>query len=747
MVESQSTSCVIPGFAVAAEVTRLILVRRKRIKSEPPHVGCYGIKNLSWCLLTGGFSLAVAVSAQSESKSTNHWAFKPPVQVSVPASKSESWSRTSTDRFILARLEAKGIRPNSDAESQVFLRRVFFDLIGLPPTLDEINTWTPQLRENTDKALPQLVDQLLAHPGFGARWGKHWLDVARFAESAGQSRNISYRFAWPYRNWVIDALNADMPFDRFILAQIAGDLLPSTSRKQLERQHTATGFLLVGPKLLNENNKSLVYRMGVVDDQIDTTFRAFMGLTVGCARCHDHFYDPVASRDYHALAGIFRSTKNLAGVKSNNNTIDNGLFPLGEGGQAIIDKIAAAEAHLKEVTPIFTKARLAQAGLENDIKDAKAASASAEKIAALEKELEVAKKVHKEKAKIYQDARKSIPEPPPSVMAVKEGDSIADCELFTAGDVGQPGKTVPRGTLSFLLATVPMETISTNQSGRMQLARWIADSRNPLTARVIVNRVWSHLFGRGLVDTPDNFGTIGSTPSHPELLDHLALGFVEKGWSIKTLIRTLMRSRVYRLSSDHDEAAFAMETDNRLLWRMNRRRLEGEMIRDAMLHVANRLDSAPIKGSVVGDIATFEMNPTHLGNLRASHTNGTYRSVYLPVVRAALPDMMKVFDAADPSLVVGQRDVTTVAPQALFLMNNEFVKQQARHAAERLLAIAPACDRIDATFQVLLGRKPSTSERQLLTKTLAAAGGSDPVALWADVCHGLMASGEFRTIY
>ncbi len=313
-----------------------------------------------------------------------HWSFQPPTAPEVPEVERQDWARTDIDRFILARLESEGLEPNADAEPQVLLRRVFFDLIGLPPTLEDIETWTLQLRDSVAEALPKLIDELLARPAFGQRWGKHWLDVARFAESAGQSRNVSYRFAWPYRNWVIDAVNADMPFDRFILEQIAGDLLPAENRRQVERQHTATGFLIVGPKLLNERNQSLVYRMGVVDDQIDTTFRAFMGLTVGCARCHDHFYDPVTARDYYALAGIFRSTKNLAGVKANTNNIDNGLFPLGENGQAIIDQIAAAEKHLKEVTPIFTKARRAQMGLENDIKDAMAASATAEELAKLE---------------------------------------------------------------------------------------------------------------------------------------------------------------------------------------------------------------------------------------------------------------------------------------------------------------------------------------------------------------------------
>ena len=695
-----------------------------------------------------GLAALLAQEAMGEVDSTaaGHWAYRAPLRQDIPSVKMDQWPRTAIDRFILARLESNGIRPNADADPQILLRRVFFDLIGLPPTLQDIETWTSQLRDNPDTALPDLVDHLLSKPGFGQRWGKHWLDVARFAESSGQSRNISYRFAWPYRNWVIDAVNADLPFDRFILEQLAGDLLPSETREQRERQHTATGFLLVGPKLLNENNKSMVYRMGVVDDQIDTTFRAFMGLTVACARCHDHFFEPITSRDYYAVAGIFRSTRNLAGVKSNNNTVDNGLLPLGEGGQAIIDQIAAAEAHLKEVTPIFTKARRAQMGLENDIKDARAASMPADKIADLERELEKAKVVHQEKLKAFRDAQKAIPEPPPSVMAAVEGETIVDSELFKAGDVGQPGEKIPRGTLAFLLDSVPMESIGERESGRIQLARWIADRRNPLTARVMVNRVWHHLFGEGLVDSPDNFGAIGGKPSHPELLDHLAIQFVEDGWSVKRLIRIMVLSRVYRISSDHDPASFAIDSANRLHWRMNRRRLEGEAIRDALLFAAGKLDQSHLEGSVVSEMGTFEMKAEYRDKLLAAHTAGNYRSVYLPVVRAALPEMIKVFDGADPSLVVGSRDTTTVAPQALFLLNNEYVKEQARFTAERLLEEDHE-DRIETAFRSLLGRDPSESERQLVAESLANAEASVPREVWTDLCHGMIASGEFRTVY
>lgn len=690
------------------------------------------------------FFLALGTAFAEPVDPASHWSFQPIADPAPPEVKNADWPRSSADKFILAELESKGLAPNADAEPHVLLRRVFFDLIGLPPTLDEIETWIPRLESDLDSALPDLIEQLLARPEFGQRWGKHWLDVARFAESAGQSRNISYRFAWPYRNWVIDSLNADLPFDQFVTQQIAGDLLPAEDRKQLERQHTGTGFLLVGPKLLNEPNTSLIYRMGVVDDQIDTTFRAFMGLTVGCARCHEHFYDPISTRDYYALAGIFRSTQNLAGVKSNNNFIDNGLFPLGEDGQAIIDEIQRAEAHFKAVTPPFVAARREDTNLQNQLNDAKAANAPAEEIAELEKKLEKAKALHKETLKIFQDARSAIPEPPPSVMAVKEGDA-ADCELFQAGDVGQPGERIPRGSLGFLHS---LETIADNESGRLQLANWIVDPKNPLTSRVIVNRLWGHLFGVGLVDTPDNFGGLGAQPSHPELLDHLATEFMENGWSLKGFIKTLMLSRAYRLSSTHAEAAFAIDPDNRLRWRMSPRRLEGEAIRDTMLHVAGRLDLTQLETSAVSEKGTFEGKIDLLNELRASHDHGNYRSVYLPVMRAALPDMMKVFDAPDPSMVSGRRKTSTVAPQALFLMNNPWVLEQAKAAAQQLLDREPDdAARIDDAFLLLLSRKPSSEERSILTQFLASNSSDDPLERWTEICHGLIASGEFRFVY
>ncbi|MEM7011582.1 MAG: DUF1549 and DUF1553 domain-containing protein [Verrucomicrobiota bacterium] len=690
------------------------------------------------------FALSWTTLASAEQADPRrHWSFQPLAAPELPTTEDANWSRTNIDQFLLRRLEEAGLKPNPDADPHTLLRRVFFTVIGLPPTPEEIRTWAPRLAENPDETLPKLLDDLLARPAFGQRWGKHWLDVARFAESAGQSRNISYRFAWAYRNWVIDAFNADMPFDRFVHEQLAGDLLPAATREESERQHAGTGFLLVGPKLLNENNTSLVYRMGVVDDQIDTTFRAFMGLTVGCARCHEHFFDPITTRDYYALAGIFRSTKNLAGVKSNNNTIDNGLFPLGEDGQEIIDEIARAEAYLLEVTPIFTKARRAQMGLENDIKDAKARSAAAEELAELEQALEEAKVVHKEKLKIFQDARKAIPEPPPSVMAVKEGDLVADCEIFNAGDVGQPGEIVPRGTIGFLADRAPLETIATNESGRMQLANWITDSQNPLTARIIVNRVWGHVFGVGLVDTPDNFGGLGAEPSHPELLDHLAIQFVERGWSVKDLIKTLMLSRAFHLSSEHSSAAYAIDADVRLRWRMNPRRLEAEAIRDSLLFVAGNLDLAQVNSSAVSELGMFEGKVDMLDQLRASHDHGNYRSVYLPVMRAALPDMMKDFDAADPSTVSGARKTSTVAPQALFLMNNPWVIEQTQVVAQQLQEIEEQSKKIDAVYLRILGRTPTESERKFVQEFVTNQGDE----IWAEVCHSLIASGEFRTIY
>lgn len=677
------------------------------------------------------------VSANSDSPL---WALQPPSKQGIPKVKDDSWPANEIDHFVLNRLEEKVLHPNPDANAETWLRRVTFDLIGLPPTIDEMNAF---LNDDSAEAKTKVVDRLLASPGFGQRWGRHWLDVARFGESAGQSRNISYRFAWRYRNWVIDAFNKDLPYDQFIIQQLAGDLLEADTQDQRDSQHIATGFLMVGPKLLNENNKSLVYRMGVVDDQIDTTFRAFMGLTIGCARCHDHKYDPIPTRDYYALAGIFRSTENLCGVESNNNTIDNGLYPLGKGGEKVLAEIDAKKKIFESLSKDLAKARRHQQSQEAKLRELMKKNAPMSEITKQQEIVNMAKATYRDVARRRNKARSAIPKPPPSAMAAREGKTIKDSEVFQSGDVGNPGKAVPRGMLSAFHKVCPPSKIGTRESGRLQLAHWIANRRNPLTARVMVNRIWHHLFGIGIVNTVDNFGSLGELPVHPELLDHLAVRLMDEGWSIKKMIRQIVLSRTYALSSNHNSRAYAADPDNRFLWRMSRRRLEGEAIRDAMLAVAGRLDTSHRQGSAVSEQGMFEMSPQHRVRLHTSYGVETCRSTYLPVMRAALPHALSLFDAPNPSLVVGKRAVTTVAPQALYLLNDEFVIENAKAVAAKVADTKGSdTDRIHFAYRLLLNREPNSAERERLLEYLRTEPND-----WMSICHVLMASAEFRTLY
>ena len=676
---------------------------------------------------------------QRPDSATDFWAFQPPKPVTSPKVKQSDWPLSPMDRFILEQLESRGLTPSKRATKATLIRRATLDLHGIPPTLAEVDAF---LKDDSPSAFARVVDRLLSSPRFGERWGRHWLDVARFAESAGQSRNVSFRFAWRYRNRVIDLLNADVPYDRFILEQIAGDLLPAKSKAQQDQQHISTGFLLVGPKLLNERTGSLIYRMGVVDDQIDTTFRAFMGLTVGCARCHDHKYDPIPARDYYAIAGIFRSCDNLCGVEANTNTDDAGLYPLGEGGEKLLAEIERRKQMFVDARKTYLDAKRAKEKLEAQLRTLKKKGISKEEEDKRQKEIKVAFEKMKVELRKFVKARQSIPKPPPSAMAVREGKKVDDCELFLRGDVRKPSKKVPRGAIQILTKTVPFEKIQPKQSGRMQLAKWLADRRNPLTARVRVNRIWHHLFGRGLVPTPDNFGRLGQPPSHPQLLDHLAVDFM-KDWSTKRLIRRIMLSCVYQQSSQHRAKAYRLDPDNALLWRMSRRRMEGEAIRDSLLYVARNLDLQQFRGSIISELGMFEMGQKYQGQLRASYQKASYRSVYLPMMRAALPDLLMVFDAPDSSLVRGQRDITTVASQALLMLNDDLVIQQAKALVKRIVREQGDESRARLAFRLTLCREPSETELRRILRFVESSSEQD----WLDVCHVLLASAEFRTIY
>ncbi|HYH63457.1 MAG TPA: DUF1549 domain-containing protein, partial [Urbifossiella sp.] len=516
-------------------------------------------------------------------KGREFWSFQPPKKASAPAVKDAAWPRSDIDRFLLAALEAKGLHPVGDADRRTLIRRVYLDLTGLPPTAEEVEAFAA---DADAKAFEKVVDRLLASPRFGERWGRHWLDVARYAETSGKTANFNFPHAWRYRDYVIAALNADKPYDVFVKEQLAGDLLPSADPTVRAERLIATGFLAIGPRALNERN-GIQYELDTADEQIDVTTQAFLGITAACARCHDHKFDPIPQRDYYALAGIFRSTETCYGtvrfVQSQRPSpllelpkgcgLPAAVEPLTAAGRAATEKaIADITQRMKDtkepINNIFNAAQLALSRSKLDSFDADGAP------------------------KLLAMGARDKPAgfgggfgPPkgakggfgPGLFGSR---NVADSPLYVRGEVDKPGEIVPRG---FLQVLTPSPRPIRAGSGRKELAEWVASKDNPLTARVMVNRVWLNLFGQGLVPTPDNFGVAGRPPTNPALLDSLAVTFVEDGWSVKKLIRRIVLSRAYQLDSRTDARNAEADPDNALVWRMSPRRLDAEALRDSML--------------------------------------------------------------------------------------------------------------------------------------------------------------------
>jgi hypothetical protein len=655
------------------------------------------------------------------------WAFQPPRRQRHPNVKDTAWPKSDIDAFLLAALEAKGLRPVADADARTLLRRITFDLVGLPPSPEEVEAFTAAYAADPDAALAAVVDRLLASPRFGERWGRHWLDVARYAESSGRANNFAYPHAWRYRDYVLAAFNADKPYDQFLREQLAGDLLPAKDDVQRTEFLIATGFLAIGPKTHNEFN-ARQFQMDLADEQIDATFQAFQALTVACARCHDHKFDPIPQSDYYAVAGIFRSTVTCYGtlrmIQSNQ---PSPLITLPKGGGATVG-----------LAPLSATRR---AGLEDQIKNLRSQATRITGDNALIRRLFLNTRVAVLRGQL--DLYEPDGTPKLLAMGVRDGTFPADSPVYNRGELDQPGEKVRRGFPRVLTTRQPTIRAS---SGRRELAEWIASKDNPLTARVMVNRVWLHLIGHGLVATPDNFGASGQTPSHPELLDHLALSFVDHGWSVKQLIRTIVLSRAYRLSSDFDATNHEADPDNVLVWRMPKRRLEAEALRDTMLAVSGRIDLTPPKGSVVARNGE--------GNIGFAFRQGgdaaaadPHRSVYLPIVRDLVPEVLTLFDFPDPSLIIGERATTTIPAQSLYLMNNPFVLRQAEGLADRLLASGGTADedaKLVLAFQLCYSRPPSAKERAGARRFLADYGKEHSRrATWTALCQALFVSAEF----
>jgi hypothetical protein len=647
---------------------------------------------------------SVSVSAQDRS----FWSFQPVANPIPPAVKDTAWQRSPIDRFILAKLEENSLAPVPPADRSTLIRRAFFDLIGLPPTAEEVQAFVHDERPD---AFTKVVDDLLASPHYGERWGRYWLDVARYGEDQAHSfQPRLYPNGFRYRDWVVRALNRDMPYDQFVIDQIAGDLIDGPDRAD---RLPALGFFACGPVYYGDSKKHDQFA-----ERIDTLTRGFLGLTVACARCHDHKYDPIPTTDYYALAGVFASTDYVEVPSAPKEQIE------------AYDKAQAAiEAKNKEINA-FLKAeaeRLKQkvAGT-NQLKqfERMLTGEAKEKVKAIRAELELLKK--------------NSPPKYPVIHTLGEASNATDMPVLIRGNADTPGAKVPRRFLAVLGGD---RSTFQHGSGRLELARAIASPDNPLTARTMVNRIWQHHFGRGLVATASNFGTLGDRPTHPELLDWLARQFIESGWSIKALHRTIMLSATYQQSSRFDSIAFNKDPGNAMLWRMNRRRLDVEAWRDSMLAVSGRLDQ-----SIGGQSVSLDAP----ANQR--------RTCYAAISRHDLSWMLRLFDFPDPNITSGGRTLTTVPLQQLFVLNSDFMLTNARAVAARLQTASGSdqddSERIRQAYLLLYGRTPGQREVELGLAYLQSpepgkAGGKsahDTPNRWERYTQALLASNEFLFI-
>ncbi len=620
-----------------------------------------------------------AVRGVSKEATEGHWAFRPIRPPDLPRVRDAAWVRSSVDPFVLVALESRGWRPSPEADRRTLIRRVTLGLTGLPPTAEEVEEFEQDPRPD---AYERLVERLLSSPAYGERWARHWLDVARYADSKGYvfREDRRYPFSYTYRDYVVTSFNEDLPFDRFIMEQLAADRLVGDHKKSL----AAMGFLTLGRRFLNNIHD-------IIDDRIDVTMRGLMGLTVGCARCHDHKYDPIPMSDYYSLYGVFASSvepKELPVIDENSDDPQVREF------QA---KLAQLKAELEK----FEKEN--EKGLREGDRVLR------------EKRVELKNKIDSHLA--------NHPGSPPRAMVLYDKGEPVQPRVFLRGNPNQPGEAVPR---QFLQVVAGEERKPfTEGSGRLELARAIASPDNPLTARVLVNRVWAWHFGRGLVDSPSDFGVRTPPPSHPELLDHLASRFIAEGWSLKNLHRWIVLSNTYRQSSQSaaDHPGASADPENRWLWRMNRQRLDYETMRDSMLFVAGRLNRK-IGGPAIAP------NRSQLENRR---------TIYEFIDRQNLSGERRMFDFANPDTHCPQRFTTTVPQQALFWMNDSFVEQQAAALANRATGTTEA-DRLERLFRFAYGRRPRPEERALAADFLRQ---EESPQRWVRLAQALLASNEF----
>lgn len=708
-----------------------------------------------------------ATSTATPAAAVAHWAFQPVSSVRLPPGEPQ-WSGHPIDRFIAAKWKEEGLRPAPNADKGALLRRAYFDLIGLPPPPEAV---TEFLNNSAPNALDQVVETLLASPRYGERWGRFWLDVVRYADTAGDNADYPVPEARLYRDYVIESFNCDRPYDQFVREQLAGDILASTNPEdRYSEKIIATTFLG-----LSRRYATAPYEFWhlTLEDSIDTVGQAFMGLTLRCARCHDHKYDPITMRDYYGLYGIFDSTQYpwAGGEEFASKTFPRQHFvplipdtqakPKLDAYQSKADELTQQIAALERDDPLGKKlselnGRIAEITKRvAELKDTKESATSLDQeLAAATKQRDDTNQMLQEKLKPLRTehrnlVRPGLPADVPGAYAVREG-TMRQAYLQLRGEPERKGPEVPRGVILCLTKDHPLQ-IPANESGRRQLAEWLTQPDHPLTARVIVNRIWQHHFGQGLVATPSNFGLRGARPTHPELLDWLAGEFVRSGWSVKALHRLILSSNTWQLAASDEPASSARDPANRFLWRHDRRRLDAEATRDALMLVSGRLNLnrpgehpfPPVK----------DWGFTQHNQFRAVYES-PHRSVYLMTQRLQRHPFLALFDGPDPNTTTEKRTSATVPLQALYFMNSPEVKTEAAAFAQRLLLAAnDNVSRVSLAHQLAYARTVTDGELNnamaFLTKyreQLHSAGHSpetEELDTWTSYARVLLTANEF----
>ena len=680
-----------------------------------------------------------------------HWAFQPVRVPQVPAVREGAWVRNSIDNFILARLEAKGWKPNDAAKPQALLRRVYLDVVGLPPTLAEQLAF---LNAPTEAAFDRLADDLLSRPGYGERWGRHWLDLVRYADSNGYERDGAKPSVWRYRDYVIQSLNNDKPYDRFILEQLAGDELPDASAETV----TALGYFRLGP-WDDEPADPAEDRFDQLDDMVSTTSQVFLGLTLGCARCHNHKFEPLSTLDYYRMMAVVSPLQSFQNGRSD--------LDAPAGSPAELAALAERDKQVGTLKREISKLREEfQAEFLKSGQSKLAADVAAAFLAGPAERNEAQKKLVEQNAKVFEseitaglsDAIKTkvaalqeqiaglvrtTPDLPRAYYVHETSPAPAETHVLIRGKATRPGVVAPPGVPAVLVPQQPGFLAADERTSRrrLSLARWLVDPSNPLTARVIVNRVWQFHFGEGLVRTGSDFGVMGDPPTHPELLDYLAGELVAHGWSLKWLHRLILTSNTYKMSKQwHDEYGVA-DPENRLWWRFPYRRLEVEAIRDSMLLVSGKLSpkmfGPPMFPFIPKEAREGNSDPDKIWPAY-DEAEASRRTVYAFIKRSLVVPMIEVLDLCDTTKSSARRAVTSVAPQALTLFNGQFVNEQAAHLAARIEREAGLDDirQIEHAYRLALARDPTAPERKTMLEFMAseaarlvaeAAGSEAPV--------------------